>query len=79
MFFDAASEEREHAMKLIEYLLMRGELTTDVTTLLQVRVSRHDKLDLEHVIDRHLTAISPRALVCCCSGVRVVDHLIHNG
>uniref|UniRef100_A0A2H1VER5 Ferritin n=1 Tax=Spodoptera frugiperda TaxID=7108 RepID=A0A2H1VER5_SPOFR len=37
MFFDAASEEREHAMKLIEYLLMRGELTTDVTTLLQVR------------------------------------------
>ncbi|XP_047039610.1 ferritin heavy chain [Helicoverpa armigera] len=37
MFFDAASEEREHAMKLIEYLLMRGELTSDVTTLLQVR------------------------------------------
>ncbi|KOB51914.1 Ferritin, partial [Operophtera brumata] len=29
LFFDSASEEREHAMKLIEYLLMRGELTTD--------------------------------------------------
>ncbi|XP_026744300.1 ferritin subunit [Trichoplusia ni] len=37
LFFDAASEEREHAMKLIEYLLMRGELTNDVSSLLQVR------------------------------------------
>uniref|UniRef100_T1I6V2 Ferritin n=1 Tax=Rhodnius prolixus TaxID=13249 RepID=T1I6V2_RHOPR len=25
MFFEAASEERQHAIKLIEYLLMRGE------------------------------------------------------
>lgn len=37
LFFDAASEEREHAMKLIDYLLMRGELTTDVTSLITVR------------------------------------------
>ncbi|KAM3957613.1 ferritin 1 heavy chain [Aphomia sociella] len=37
MFFEAGSEEREHAMKLIEYLLMRGELTSDVTSLIQIR------------------------------------------
>lgn len=37
LFFDAAGEEREHAMKLIEYLLMRGELTSEVSTLLQIR------------------------------------------
>ncbi|KAK9722029.1 Ferritin-like domain [Popillia japonica] len=35
MFFDAASEEREHAIKLISYLLMRGELTTDVSSLIK--------------------------------------------
>lgn len=34
-FFDSASEEREHAMKFIEYLLMRGELTQDVRDLIQ--------------------------------------------
>lgn len=38
MFFDAASEEREHAIKLISYLLMRGELTSDVSTLLKTTV-----------------------------------------
>ncbi|XP_073964215.1 ferritin 1 heavy chain [Choristoneura fumiferana] len=37
LFFDAASEEREHAMKLIDYLLMRGELTHDVTSLIKIR------------------------------------------
>jgi len=35
LFFHSASEEREHAMKLIEYLLMRGELTEDVRALIQ--------------------------------------------
>lgn len=34
-FFKAASEEREHAMKLLEYLLMRGELTQDVSKLIK--------------------------------------------
>ncbi|XP_026313939.1 ferritin subunit-like [Hyposmocoma kahamanoa] len=34
LFFDAGTEEREHAMKLIEYLLMRGELTSDVSSLI---------------------------------------------
>lgn len=28
-FFTAAGEEREHGMKLIEYMLMRGELTNE--------------------------------------------------
>lgn len=27
-FLESASEERQHALKLMEYLLMRGELTT---------------------------------------------------
>ncbi|XP_066143808.1 ferritin heavy chain-like [Euwallacea fornicatus] len=33
LFFNAASEEREHAVKLIHYLLMRGKLTDGVTDL----------------------------------------------
>lgn len=37
-FFKAAAEEREHATKLIEYLLMRGQLTDDVSTLINVEV-----------------------------------------
>ena len=37
LFFEAGSEEREHAMKLIEYLLMRGELTSDVSSLVALR------------------------------------------
>ncbi|XP_017887149.1 ferritin subunit, partial [Ceratina calcarata] len=28
-FFDSASEERQHAIKIIEYLLMRGQLTSN--------------------------------------------------
>lgn len=34
-FFESASEEREHAIKIIEYLLMRGQLTDDVSKLLK--------------------------------------------
>ncbi|EZA47606.1 hypothetical protein DMN91_012407 [Ooceraea biroi] len=34
-FIESASEEREHAMKIIEYLLMRGQLTNDVSKLLK--------------------------------------------
>lgn len=34
-FFEAASEERDHAFKIIEYLLMRGQLTTNVPNLLK--------------------------------------------
>ena len=34
-FFEAASEEREHAIKIIEYLLMRGQLTGDIGKLLK--------------------------------------------
>ena len=39
LFFEAASEEREHAIKIISYLLMRGELTSDITELIQNPVS----------------------------------------
>lgn len=39
-FFKAAGEEREHAHKLIEYLLMRGSLE-EVTDLIKVNVSDH--------------------------------------
>ncbi|KAL2722493.1 ferritin subunit [Vespula squamosa] len=34
-FLENASEEREHAIKLIEYLLMRGQLINDVNDLLK--------------------------------------------
>ncbi|XP_072748033.1 ferritin heavy chain [Anoplolepis gracilipes] len=34
-FFESASEEREHAVKIIEYLLMRGQLTNDVSKLIK--------------------------------------------
>ncbi|XP_012270084.1 ferritin subunit [Orussus abietinus] len=34
-FINSASEEREHAIKVIEYLLMRGQLTNDVSKLLK--------------------------------------------
>nr|AAM44043.1 ferritin 1 [Apriona germarii] len=37
MFFEAASEERQHAIKLISYLLMRGELTSKVSELIRSR------------------------------------------
>lgn len=39
LFFEAASEEREHAIKLIEYLLMRGELTSGLSSLISRTVS----------------------------------------
>lgn len=39
MFFKSASEEREHAIKLISYLLMRGELTSKVSDLIKRNVS----------------------------------------
>nr|XP_023012497.1 ferritin subunit-like [Leptinotarsa decemlineata] len=35
IFFKSASEEREHAIKLISYLLMRGELTSKVSSLIK--------------------------------------------
>lgn len=34
MFFESANEEREHAIKFIEYLLMRGELENDIKDLI---------------------------------------------
>ncbi|XP_070152702.1 ferritin heavy chain [Polyergus mexicanus] len=34
-FLESAGEEREHAIKIIEYLLMRGQLTNDVSKLLK--------------------------------------------
>lgn len=35
MFFESASEEREHAIKIIGYLLMRGGLTKDIGQLIR--------------------------------------------
>lgn len=34
-FFKSANEEREHAIKLIDYLLMRGGLTQDISKLIK--------------------------------------------
>lgn len=41
-FFNSAAEEREHGTKLIEYLLMRGQLTgvgKEITELIRYDVS----------------------------------------
>lgn len=35
LFIESANEEREHAIKVIQYLLMRGQLTSDVSKLLK--------------------------------------------
>lgn len=35
LFFKSASEEREHAIKILEYLLMRGELTQEVSKIIK--------------------------------------------
>jgi len=35
IFFESASEEREHAIKIIGYLLMRGGLTKDISQLIR--------------------------------------------
>lgn len=37
-FIKVASEEREHAIKLIQYLLMRGELASKISDLIKVNV-----------------------------------------
>ncbi|XP_044757641.1 ferritin subunit [Coccinella septempunctata] len=39
LFFKAASEEREHAIKLINYLLMRGELVSNVSKLIKTTIN----------------------------------------
>jgi len=37
-FFESASEERQHAIKLITYLLMRGELASSVSDLIKKHI-----------------------------------------
>lgn len=42
-FFESAAEEREHGHKLIEYLLMRGELDkadNELKNLIRIKVNR---------------------------------------
>lgn len=74
LFFEAASEEREHAMKLIEYLLMRGELTSDVTSLVTVRPAERTTWDngvvaLEHALRMEADVTkSIRTVISDCEG-----------
>uniref|UniRef100_A0A224XWA4 Ferritin n=1 Tax=Panstrongylus lignarius TaxID=156445 RepID=A0A224XWA4_9HEMI len=35
LFFEAASEERQHAIKLIEYLLLRGDVFKDIKNIIK--------------------------------------------
>lgn len=46
-FFESAGEEREHAIKIIEYLLMRGQLTNDVGKLLKFPLNSNTTLRQE--------------------------------
>ncbi|KAK3919493.1 Ferritin subunit [Frankliniella fusca] len=67
-FFKSANEEREHAIKLIEYMLMRGELTKDIGDLIQNPVpietawtsgvsALKQALDLETSVTNHIRNI----------------------
>lgn len=60
LFFEAAGEEREHAMKLIEYLLMRGELTSDVSGLITFTPHQLSKVSVD--VPRNGTDALERAL-----------------
>lgn len=42
IFFESASEEREHAIKIMSYLLMRGELTKEVSKLINNPAPRNE-------------------------------------
>ncbi|KAK6629127.1 hypothetical protein RUM43_002944 [Polyplax serrata] len=68
MFFKSANEEREHAMKLIEYLLMRGELREDLRNIIQKPMplrtewpnavaALKDALNLETKVTEHIRSI----------------------
>jgi len=59
-FFKAAGEEREHASKLISYLLMRGGLT-DVTSLIAVNVPK--TLSWDKAVDALKDALKTEAAV----------------
>ncbi|KAL0808652.1 hypothetical protein ABMA28_013089 [Loxostege sticticalis] len=87
LFFDAGSEEREHAMKLIEYLLMRGELTSDVTSLITIRPPERNNWAngveaLEHAVKMESSVTkSIRAVISACESAKdfndyhLVDYL----
>lgn len=60
-FFKAAGEEREHATKLIEYLLMRGQLTDDVSNLINVNVPQ--KLSWQSGVEALKDALKTEAKV----------------
>lgn len=60
-FFDSASEEREHATKLIEYLLMRGRLVDPITNLINVNVP--SKFKWESGVDALKDALRTEAQV----------------
>jgi len=60
-FLKAAGEEREHATKLIEYLLMRGELISDVSSL--IRVNRPAKTAWKNGVEALKDALRTEAKV----------------
>lgn len=80
-FFDSASEEREHALKLIGYMLMRGGLTSDISQLIRdplpladtwadANSALKDALKLEASVTRKLRDI---AITCEAPGKEAQD------
>jgi len=74
LFFEAASEEREHAIKIISYLLMRGELTTKVSELIRNPSPRNeswesgiDALKAALKLEAHVTR-KIRDIIVACEG-----------
>ncbi|XP_014218255.1 ferritin subunit [Copidosoma floridanum] len=86
-FIKSASEEREHSIKIMEYLLMRGELTNDVSKLLSSvpRVPRQkwntgeealtDALNLEHEVTTRIRDIIKTCEDNEFNDYHVVDYL----
>ncbi|XP_053974283.1 ferritin subunit [Hylaeus anthracinus] len=79
-FFNAANEEREHAIKVIDYLLMRGQLTNDPSKLLKFPLSTKreewksglealtDALNLETKVTRNI-----RDIIITCENPKSVS------
>lgn len=62
LFFDSAKEERQHSIKLISYLLNRGELTSEVSSLIK-RINIPDKTEWVSGVDALKDALKLEAQV----------------
>lgn len=86
LFFKAASEERQHAINLISYLLMRGGLTVDASSLIKRNLvpaktswpngisALKDALKLQAMVTRRIRSI----IEVCESGTTFNDYHLND-